>query len=104
MDKTIGAISVVVIAILLMLIGLHFFTFTVSFNFLGHPVSLSNLSVENPQIQNGGSAQISYPSNYATLANYTLGLINQERQSFGLGNVSLSQIQSAQQHADSMLY
>ena len=37
------------------------------------------------------------------LINYTLGLINKDRQSNGLGNVTLSNITSAQQHADSML-
>jgi len=70
----------------------------ISFTLFGtHHITIGS---ENPQI----GSQISYPSDYSTLANYTLSLINSERQSFGLSSVSLSQIQSAQQHADSMLY
>ena len=38
------------------------------------------------------------------LANYTLSLINKDRAAYGLGNVTLSSTESAQQHADSMLH
>ncbi len=37
------------------------------------------------------------------LVNYTLSLINKDRNAYGLGNVTLSPTESAQQHADSML-
>ena len=46
------------------------------------------------------TANVSQASLYA----YTLSLINQVRQSYGLQNVTLSTEQSGQQHADSMLY
>ena len=49
------------------------------------------------------SIQITYPSNYLTLANYTLAIINQNRTSMGLDKVILSPIPSGQEHADSML-
>jgi uncharacterized protein YkwD len=42
------------------------------------------------------------PSDYSTLANYVLGLINEDRQSNGLSNVTLSPVLSAEQHAISM--
>jgi uncharacterized protein YkwD len=57
----------------------------------------------DPLILNGG-ANITYPSDYNALANYTLGLINTNRASDGLSPVTLSNIPSAQQHSDSMLY
>lgn len=47
--------------------------------------------------------EISYPSNYAQLENYSLTIINEDRASAGLSPVVLSPIPSAQQHADSML-
>lgn len=59
--------------------------------------------LQNPVIQNG-SSDVSYPSNYQTLANYALGLINADRASNGQPPVTLSSVASAQQHADSMLY
>ncbi len=46
---------------------------------------------------------ITYPSNYEALLNYTLGIINENRTSEGLAPVTLSPIPSGQQHADSML-
>lgn len=57
---------------------------------------------QNPSIFNS-SMFISYPSAYATLSNFSLSLINNDRNSFGLGPVSLASIPSGQQHADSML-
>lgn len=57
----------------------------------------------DPSIMNG-SATITFPSDYAQLANFTLNLVNQDRASAGLAPVSLSPVQSGQQHANSMLY
>lgn len=57
----------------------------------------------NPDITNS-SANVSYPSNYTTLADYALSLINKDRATFGLPSVVLSKVDSGQQHADSMLY
>jgi uncharacterized protein YkwD len=51
----------------------------------------------------GTTLEITYPPNYAQLANYSLNAINQDRESAGLLPVTLSPIPSAQQHADSML-
>jgi hypothetical protein len=64
--------------------------------------STEGLQSYSPEILNG-SADLSFPPGYGTLANYTLGLINQDRSDFGLGPVTLSPIQSGEQHADSML-
>ena len=52
----------------------------------------------------GNSSTIYYPPQYGVLANFTLGLINNDRASNGLGPVTLSTVPSGQQHADSMDY
>jgi hypothetical protein len=72
-----------------------------------------NYTVSNPAIL-GGSANISYPSDYGTLANYALGQINNDRAKFSgtnitvpsfstLNSVILSSSSAGQQHADSMI-
>jgi len=52
----------------------------------------------------GGSTTIDYPPGYSAVANFILGVINAERSSAGLPSVTLSSVQSGQQHADSMAY
>lgn len=64
-------------------------------------VSTGNLVA--PDITNG-SAKVTYPSDYCTIASYTLSVINADRAANGSGPVSLDFNQAAQQHADSMLY
>lgn len=49
------------------------------------------------------SSSYSQKVNSSYITNYTLALINKDRQAYGLPNVTLSPITSAQQHADSML-
>jgi uncharacterized protein YkwD len=56
-----------------------------------------------PDITNG-SANVAYPSNYCTLADYALGQINADRAANGTGPVALDFNRAAQQHVDSMLY
>lgn len=51
-----------------------------------------------------GRANVTYPSDYSSLAGYALSLINQDRDTIGVLPLSLGTIQSGQQHADSMLY
>ena len=51
----------------------------------------------------GTTVEISYPANYAQLANYSLTIINQDRADAGLSPVSLSPVPSGQEHADSMI-
>ncbi|HZW55966.1 MAG TPA: CAP domain-containing protein [Nitrososphaerales archaeon] len=60
-------------------------------------------SPNSPAIYNS-AVTITYPQDYQTLLNYTLGLINSDRANAGLSPVTASPIQSAQQHADSMLF
>lgn len=71
------------------------------------PLSVSVSTIQGlssaPLILNG-SADVSYPLSYNTLADYALNAINQDRRDFGLAPVTLSPISSAQQHADSMMY
>src|SRR5579875_951354 len=57
----------------------------------------------SPTINNSATFGIGYPSDYGVLANFTLELINNDRASANLTPVTLSPIQSGQQHADSML-
>jgi uncharacterized protein YkwD len=56
----------------------------------------------SPLIQNG-SANIQFPSDYATLEAYALRLINFDRANYSVSPVTLSNNQAGQQHADSML-
>jgi len=57
----------------------------------------------DPIISNG-QANVTYPSDYEVLANYSLSLINHDRQQSDLQPVRLSSVPSGQQHANSMLY
>lgn len=68
----------------------------------GTSATTSASSIYNPSIK-GGSANVSYPSDYSTLASYALGQINQDRAAFNLNPVILSDSKAGQQHADSML-
>jgi uncharacterized protein YkwD len=58
---------------------------------------------DNPAFD-GNVSKIDYPPAYGTLANFTLGVINNDRASADLKPVSLSSVPSGQQHADSMAY
>ena len=60
-------------------------------------------SISDPNFV-GGKANISYPSDYAALAQYALDSINHDRNQNGLQNVTLSSVPSGQQHSDSMAY
>lgn len=59
-------------------------------------------NVYSPLIVNG-AANVTYPADYNELAQYTLGLINQDRANFGLPPVTLGTSEAGQQHANSML-
>jgi uncharacterized protein YkwD len=67
------------------------------------PSGSSITSLVAPDI-NGSRASIWYPLDYCTLANYALGLINQDRTANGTSPVTLDFAPAAQQHVDSMLY
>ncbi len=70
---------------------------------LGGQTTQGGTSVTTLTLGNS-SVSISYPSDYNTLANYALNIINQNRSALdGAPPVTLSPIQSGQQHADSML-
>ncbi len=94
-----------VVAVMLILPGV------ISINgFLGGEGGATSTYSVNPDVGgssnfsgSGSTLDISYPANYDTLANYSLTVINQDRESAGISPVILSPIPSAQQHADSML-
>jgi uncharacterized protein YkwD len=65
-------------------------------------ISPANIG-SNDTFDSSAGWEISYPSNYEEFANYSVSAINQDRENAGLSPVVLSQIPSAQQHADSML-
>lgn len=62
----------------------------------------STIESANPLILNS-TVQITYPQDYSALLNYSVSLINGDRGTENLSSVVASPIQSAQQHADSML-
>lgn len=64
--------------------------------------STGSFTIHSPLISNG-AANISYSSDYDTLASYTLNLINQDRANQSASQVVLGANRAAQQHADSML-
>ncbi|HMD79057.1 MAG TPA: CAP domain-containing protein [Nitrososphaerales archaeon] len=66
-------------------------------------VSTTVTTLAAPDIH-GNQAPIWYPTDYCTLANYALSLINQDRATNGTSPVTLSFAQAAQQHVDSLLY
>ncbi len=61
-----------------------------------------NYTIYSPLIE-GGTANITYPSNYGALASYALQLINDDRGNYSLAPVNMTTGEYAQQHADSML-
>ena len=93
-------LAVVVIIILFVLTNLPFFSNILSGGLGGQSGSTTTLSQNST---GNSSTVISYPSNYDALVAYTLNMINTNRTASGLQNVTLSPIQSGQQHADSML-
>ncbi len=52
----------------------------------------------------GNASKIDYPPGYGELANFTLAVINKDRAAAGVSPVTLSDVPSGQQHADSMAY
>jgi uncharacterized protein YkwD len=78
-------------------------TSTTSSTASGCPTGTGSSTLVAPDIQ-GGSANLWYPSDYCALAQYALGLVNQDRATNGSAPVVLAWNQAAQQHADSMLY
>jgi uncharacterized protein YkwD len=91
----IGIVSVALIVFLLLFTPF----FSVVYSDIQANLPFKN-SETNPTLSLSG---ISFPSDYQTLANYALDLINSERAGYGLSPVTQSQILSGQQHADSML-
>lgn len=88
--------SIIIIALLLLTLS----------NFLPIGRLLSPGEMTSTFTQNGvgnETVKIAYPSNYNSLANYTLSIINQNRTSMGLEPVIFSPVPSGQEHADSML-
>jgi uncharacterized protein YkwD len=103
--------AVVIAAFLAIVVALLVLPSLVSISgFLGGGSASSSTFVVTPlgggnsSYSSSGSSEIeiSYPQNYAELANYSLDVINQDRANFGLSPVTLSPVPSAQEHADSM--
>jgi uncharacterized protein YkwD len=89
------SLAVVIIIIIFALTNLSLFT-----NFFNLSSTETTLPVTNIT---GTNLTLSYPPNYDTLANYALSLINADRATFNVSGVTLSPIQSGQEHAYSML-
>ena len=106
--RIIGAIIVAAILAIVfaMLVLPSMSSITGYFSGTGGSTSTIEVNPEGTVSNSSGSGttlEISYPSNYNQLANFSLTLINQDRASAGLTPVTLSPIPSAQEHADSML-
>ncbi|MDE1874293.1 MAG: CAP domain-containing protein [Candidatus Micrarchaeota archaeon] len=99
-----NAIAVAVILLLggLLYLSLHGFNNPLaSFNLTSTVLQYN--SSQNGTILTTTAQQVSVSGTEAQLDAYALGLINADRQQFGLANVTLSSEPSAQQHSDSML-
>ncbi len=96
-----GSIVAVFLALVIVVI-IVFFAFT-NLSFFTSFFNLSNtkttLTVSTVGV---GNATIEYPPNYNTLVNYALSLVNAGRANYSASPVTVSPIQSAQQHAYSM--
>ena len=91
-------LSIAIVAILAFFALTNLSTITSIFN-LGN--STTTVPVTSSYI-GSGNFTLGYPSNYNFLANYALSLINTDRMNYGVSNVTLSPIVSAQEHAYSM--
>lgn len=67
-----------------------------------NPTGTPNTPTQQPSSTSTQPTQTANPPD-SSLVNYALDLINTDRQANGLGNVSLSSVNSAQVHADDML-
>ena len=106
--RIIGAIIVAAILAIVfaMLVLPSVSSITGYFSGNGGSTSTIDVNPEGTTSNSSGSGtivEVSYPSNYNQLANFSLTLINQDRGGAGLTPVTLSPVPSAQQHADSML-
>ncbi len=72
-------------------------------NSLPSPTASITSQLPTPYITTTPQATPTSSESYTYLVSYTLALINTDRQSYGLQNVTLSSINSGQQHADEML-
>jgi uncharacterized protein YkwD len=97
-----GWLTTIVLLIILAVLVVIFYPKIIS------TIQLLSTLISNP---NGGSNFI-FPNStshssqnisYGPLINYTLSLINKDRATYGLSNVTVSATTSAQQHANSML-
>jgi uncharacterized protein YkwD len=98
-------LAIVVIVVLIAFYSLPVLSNLVNLGALGSKLGQIEQGTTSVTTLNFGNSNvsISYPSDYNTLANYALGIINQNRSANGAPPVILSPIQSGQQHADSML-
>ncbi len=100
--------NIITLAIVLLLAGLAYVSYTRIVLNQGNPLTsfpnLTSTVVEsNSTLITTTAAQANASQTNAQLDAYALGLINADRQKFGLANVTLSSEPSAQQHSDSML-
>ncbi len=99
--------NVITIAIVLLLAGLAYESYTHVVLNQNNPLS-SFLNLTSTVLPANGTlltttAQVNTSQTSAQLDAYALSLINSDRQKYGLGNVTLSNEPSGQQHSDSML-
>lgn len=95
-----GALTTIILAIILLLILVIFFPKIIELLELAKIV-LSNNGLNANFGTSQNLTQNSKGSSY--IINYTLAVINRDRQENGLSNVTLSNMSSGQQHADNML-
>jgi uncharacterized protein YkwD len=95
-------ITIAIVAVLLLLVASVF-----PLGNIFSPKQSTSTFVQNPSgnsaNETSSNVDITYPSGYAALENYSLSVINENRTSQGLDPVTLSPEPSGQQHADSML-
>lgn len=97
-----GAVTNIILLIILLVVVIVFLPKIMDFIQVGKSI-LSNSNGPNLNFTTTPNGTISQNTTSGPLVGYALGLINRDRQKYGLANVTLSPITSAQQHADSML-
>ncbi|MGI0100815.1 MAG: CAP domain-containing protein [Candidatus Micrarchaeaceae archaeon] len=99
-----GIVADIILLVLIVIVVAVFWPKISAFLQIAGTLVSNKVNGYNFSFPNSSSAALSTQLiNDGPLVNYTLALINKDRETYNLSNVTLSQTASAQQHADSMM-